>query len=626
MRILLFLLGLFVLVNLRLGVNNSYGAQVKKALERNEIEPRYKWSLGDIYPADKDWEKDFRKVTSQIPELESYRGKIGESAENLLNVARLQDSLEVTIGKLFVYSHMKRDENTGEDKYQALADRAVSLSTSYSSAASFIVPEILQIPQERLLGWISENEGLQLYRHRFEDIIRTREHTLSPEQEKLLAMVSDVTRMPRTIFSMLDNADIRYPSIKDETGEEVELTKARYSKFMESGDRDLRRRAFQAFYSTYNRYENTLAALLSAIVKRDIFYAQARNYGSSLQASLDGDNIPVEVYDNVVSAVSSNLEPLHRYVALRKRVMELDEVHPYDLYTPLFPEMAEEYDYDRAVELVSKALEPMGSEYMEVMEKGFSGGWIDVYETRGKRSGGYSWGAYGTHPYILLNYNKTLQEVFTIAHEMGHALHSYFTWESQPPVYGNYTIFVAEVASTTNENLLIDHLLKVTGDRKKQLSLLDHQVRQIQGTVYIQALFAEFEREIHSLAESGNPLTAGVLRKLCRELYQKYFGPELVVDELYEINWGRIPHFYNNFYVYQYATGFSAATFLSEKILNRDPGAHGEYLQFLKSGSSDYSINLLKKAGVDMTSPEPILAVARRLTRLLDRIEELLDE
>jgi oligoendopeptidase F len=626
MRILLFLLGLFVLVNLRLGVNNSYGAQVKKALERNEIEPRYKWSLGDIYPADKDWEKDFRKVTSQIPELESYRGKIGESAENLLNVARLQDSLEVTIGKLFVYSHMKRDENTGEDKYQALADRAVSLSTSYSSAASFIVPEILQIPQERLLGWISENEGLQLYRHRFEDIIRTREHTLSPEQEKLLAMVSDVTRMPRTIFSMLDNADIRYPSIKDETGEEVELTKARYSKFMESGDRDLRRRAFQAFYSTYNRYENTLAALLSAIVKRDIFYSQARNYGSSLQASLDGDNIPVEVYDNVVSAVSSNLEPLHRYVALRKRVMELDEVHPYDLYTPLFPEMAEEYDYDRAVELVSKALEPMGSEYMEVMEKGFSGGWIDVYETRGKRSGGYSWGAYGTHPYILLNYNKTLQEVFTIAHEMGHALHSYFTWESQPPVYGNYTIFVAEVASTTNENLLIDHLLKVTGDRKKQLSLLDHQVRQIQGTVYIQALFAEFEREIHSLAESGNPLTAGVLRKLCRELYQKYFGPELVVDELYEINWGRIPHFYNNFYVYQYATGFSAATFLSEKILNRDPGAHGEYLQFLKSGSSDYSINLLKKAGVDMTSPEPILAVARRLTRLLDRIEELLDE
>ena len=599
---------------------------MKKALERSEIEPRYKWSLEDIYPADKDWEADFRKVTSQIPELESYRGKIGESAENLLKVARLQDSLEVTIGKLFVYSHMKRDEDTGEDKYQALADRAVSLSTGYSSAASFIVPEILQIPQERLLGWISENEGLQLYRHRIEDIIRTREHTLSPEQEKLLAMVSDVTRMPRTIFSMLDNADIRYPSIEDETGEEVELTKARYSKFMESGDRELRRRAFEAFYSTYNGYENTLAALLSAIVKRDIFYAQARNYGSSLQASLDGDNIPVEVYDNVISAVSSNLEPLHRYVVLRKRVMELDEVHPYDLYTPLFPEMAEEYEYDRAVELVGKAMEPMGKEYMEVMEKGFSGGWIDVYETRGKRSGGYSWGAYGTHPYILLNYNKTLQEVFTIAHEMGHALHSYFTWESQPPVYGNYTIFVAEVASTTNESLLIDHLLKVTGDRKKLLSLLDHQVRQIQGTVYIQALFAEFEREIHSLAESGNPLTAAVLRKLCRELYQKYFGPELVVDELYEINWGRIPHFYNNFYVYQYATGFSAATFLSEKILDRAPGAHGKYLQFLKSGSSDYSINLLKKAGVDMTGPEPILAVARRLTRLLDRIEELLDE
>jgi len=599
---------------------------VKKALERSEIEPRYKWSLEDIYTTDSDWEKDFRKVNCRIPELESYRGRIGESAENLLNVSRLQDSLEVTIGKLFVYSHMKRDEDTSQDKYQAMADRAVSLNTGYSSAASFIVPEILDIPEKRLLGWIAENEELQLYRHRFEDIIRTREHTLSPEQEKLLAMASDATSMPRTIFSMLDNADIRYPSIEDENGKQVELTKARYSKFMESGNRDLRRRAFEAFYSTYNGYENTLAALLSAIVKRDIFYAQARNYGSSLQAALDGDNIPVEVYDNVISAVSSNLEPLHRYVSLRKRVMELDEVHPYDLYTPLFPEMAEEYDYDRAVELVSEALEPMGSEYMEVVNKGFSGGWIDVYETRGKRSGGYSWGTYGTHPYILLNYNKTLHEVFTIAHEMGHAIHSHFTWENQPPVYGNYTIFVAEVASTTNENLLIDHLLKVTDDRKKRLSLLDHQVRQIQGTVYIQALFAEFEREIHSMAESGNPMTAASLRKLCRELYQKYFGPDLVVDEIYEINWGRIPHFYNNFYVYKYATGFAAATLLSEKILNRDPGAHEKYIQFLKSGSSDYSINLLKKAGVDMTGPESILAVARRLTLLLDKIEELLDE
>jgi len=626
MRNLFFISCFFAIVNLSVGINNSYGAQVKKALERSEIEPRYKWCLEDIYTTDKDWEKDFRKVTAQIPELESYRGKLGESAENLLNVSRLQDSLGVAIGKLYVYSHMKRDEDTSEDTYQALADRAVSLGTSYSAAASFIVPEILQIPEKHLFGWISENEGLQLYQHRFEDIIRTREHTLGPEQEKLLAMASDVTRMPRTIFSMLDNADIHYPNIKDESGEEVELTKARYSKFMESGNRELRRSAFEAFYSTYNRYENTLAALLSAIVKRDLFYAQARNYGSSLEAALDGGNIPVEVYDNVISAVNTNLEPLHRYVALRKKVMELDEVHPYDLYTPLFPEMAEEYEYDRAVELVSKSLESMGEEYLAVMNKGFSGGWIDVYETRGKRGGGYSWGSYGTHPYILLNYNATLHEVFTIAHEIGHALHSYFTWESQPPVYGNYTIFVAEVASTTNENLLIDYLLKVTEDKKKQLSLLDHQVRQIQGTVYIQALFAEFEREIHTLAESGNPLTASGLRKLCRELYQKYFGPELVVDEIYEINWGRIPHFYNNFYVYQYATGFSAATFLSERMLNREPGAREKYLEFLKSGSSDYSINLLKKAGVDMTSPEPILAVARRLNRLLDRIEELLAE
>jgi oligoendopeptidase F len=326
----------------------------------------------------------------------------------------------------------------------------------------------------------------------------------------------------------------------------------------------------------------------------------------------------------VVETLGRNLEPMHRYTALRKKVMGLDEVHPYDLYTPLFPEMSREYEYDDAVKLVSEALQPMGPEYVAAMNEGFAGGWIDVYETKGKRSGGYSWGSYGTHPYILLNYNGTLDEVFTVAHEMGHALHSHFTWNNQPAVYGDYTIFVAEVASTTNEALLMDHMLEQTTDINEQLSLLDHQIRGIQGTVYIQSLFAEFERDIHAQAENGQPLTAESLSELIGGLYQKYFGPELVIDDIYKINWGRIPHFYNNFYVYQYATGFSAATLLAEKIIEGEPGAREAYLNFLKSGSSDYSLELLKAAGVDMNSPEPEEAVARRMNSLIDKMEELL--
>jgi len=605
---------------------NVFGADVKKAPVRSEISDAYKWRLEDIYPTDEMWEKDFAQVKAWVPELEGYRDRIGESPATLLKLLQLQDSAGVALGKLYVYAHMRRDEDTGNTQYQALADRAESISTDYSAAGSFVVPEILQIPEAKLRGWLDSDKGLALYRHRLEDLIRTKAHTLSPAEEKILALSAEATRTPRTVFGMLDNADIRYPSIKDENGEEVELTKARYSRFIESGDRELRKRAFETFYGVYNGYENTLAALLGGIVKRDIFYAKARNYESALAAALDGDNIPPAVYDNVVGSINANLAPMHRYVSLRKRLMGIESVHPYDLYNPLFPEDNAEYSYEQALELVRAALKPLGPEYNKIADQGFKSGWIDVFENQGKRSGGYSWGSYGTHPYILLNYNGTLHEVFTVAHEMGHAMHSYFTWSTQPPAYGDYTIFVAEVASTTNEALLMDHLLQVTTDPQKQLSLLDHYVRQIQGTVYIQALFAEFEREIHARSEAGDPLTAEGLKKLCHDLYQKYFGPDMTVDEVYEINWGRIPHFYNNFYVYQYATGYAAGAMLSQKMLSGDDSAREHYLNFLKSGSSDYSINLLKGAGVNMNSPEPIVATARLMDSLLDRMEKLLDE
>jgi oligoendopeptidase F len=618
------LIALAALFCLTAPTRNIQGADVKKAPKRSEIEQRYKWRLEDIYATDSQWEKDFAQVKETIPRIEAFKGRLGESSAELLSLFRLQDTVGVTLGKLYVYSHMRRDEDTGNTQFQALADRSESLNTSYSAAGSFVVPEILLIPEERLRGWIEKDPGLQLYRHRLEDILRTKAHTLSQEEEKLLALSAEATRTPATVFSMLDNADLRYPSIKDEKGEEVELTKARYSRFIESGDRELRKRAFEAFFETYNKYQNTLAALLGGIVKRDIFYARARKYDTSLSAALDGDNIPAGVYDNVITSVNDNLAPMHRYISLRKKLMKIEAVHPYDLYNPLFPEVNAEYSYEKARELVDAALKPLGEQYMSVLNKGFDSGWIDVYESQGKRSGGYSWGSYGTHPYILLNYNGTLHEVFTVAHEMGHAMHSYFTWNTQPPVYGDYTIFVAEVASTTNECLLMDRLLKVTTDRQQELSLLDHYVRQIQGTVYIQALFAEFEREIHTRSEAEQPLTGESLNALCRSLYQKYFGPDMAVDEIYEINWGRIPHFYSDFYVYQYVTGYSAGALLSEKVLKGEPQAREKYLDFLKSGSSDYSIDLLRRAGVDMTSPEPIVACASLMNRLLDRMELLL--
>ena len=606
--------------------NQVSGEDVSKVLTRDQIEQKYKWSLEDIYATNEAWESDFKVLESRTPEIEKFAGTLGSGPERLVELFTLKNSLGLILGKLYVYSHMKRDEDTGADTYQAMADRIEALAAKYSAAGSFVVPEILKIDEAKLLGWLDSDESLGRFRHAIEDIVRTRQYTLSPEEEKLLAMSSEMAQSPRTVFGMLDNADIQYPEIETPEGEMFQLSKARYSKIMENEDREYRKRAFEAFYKVYNGYENTLAALLSSVVKRDIFYARARGYETSLQAALDSDNIPTEVYDNVVATINDNLEPMHRYVALRKKMLGLDKVHAYDLYVPMFPRDEDNYEYDDAVKLVKESLTPLGKEYNKIMIDGFSGGWIDVYETKGKRSGGYSWGSYSTHPYILLNYNGTLNEVFTVAHEMGHAMHSYLTWNNQPYVYGDYTIFLAEVASTTNEALLMDHMLGITDEKKQELALLDHYLHQIQGTVYIQALFAEFEREIHSYVESGQALTSSWLNELMGSLYQKYYGPDFVLDEQYRINWGRIPHFYNNFYVYQYATGFSAAALLAEKITSEGQPAVDRYLEFLKSGSSDYSINLLTGAGVDMTSPDPVQAVARKMSELLDRIDEILAE
>ena len=427
-------------------------------------------------------------------------------------------------------------------------------------------------------------------------------------------------------MKLFNNADIKFPTIIDENGRELEVTKGRMSVLLESTDRRVRYDAYQAIYGEYSKWLNTLAATLTAAVKRNIFYARARKYDSALQAALDNDKIPLAVYDNVTGTIETHLPTMHRYMQLRKKLLKLDKLKPWDLNVPLFSDVKISVPYEVAVEIVQNSLAPLGEQYQRDLSQAFRNGWIDVYENRGKRSGAYSWSAYGVHPYILLNYNETLDNVFTLAHELGHAMHSFYTYEHQPYHYCHYTIFVAEVASTLNEALLMDYLLKTTSETQKKLYLLNQYIDTIRGTLYGQALFATFEKEIHCRAESGEALTVDVYTSLMRDLYSRYYGKAFDMDELYPNNWCRIPHFYYNFYVYQYATGLSAAITLSQRILAGDKTARDAYLRFLSRGNSAYSIDLLKDAGVDMSSPEPIAATANLMNQLLDEVEKLLEK
>ena len=600
--------------------------RVKKLPARDEIEERYKWRLDDVYPTDDLWENDFAQVKERLGQFKQFEGSLGESANNLIECLKLDNQVGEMIGKLYWYAARSNDENTANQTYQAMRDRISSLSSEVGQATAFINPEITAIPEAQLRDFVKRKEELKVYRHFFDDLVRSKAHILEPEQEELLAMAGEVTRGPYQIFAMFNNADIQFPSIRDEEGNEIELTKGRFFSFQRSADRRVRKDAFDAMYTEYNKWSNTLAAMLSTQVKRDIFYAKARNYNSALEAALDANNIPIAVYNNVVNTMSENLEPMHKYMTLRKRMMNLDELHPWDLYVPLLPQLKKEIPYEESVEIVEKALQPLGPQYIKNLKTGFKSGWVDVYENQGKRSGAYSSYVHGAHPVILLNYDNKLDDVFTLAHEMGHSLHSYYTGKTQPYIYGDYTIFVAEVASTINEALLMDYLLKTTKDRDEKLFLLNQYVDNIRGTVYIQALFAEFEKTIHEKAEAGEALTAEVFNVIMKDLYERYYGPDFIMDKPYELNWGRIPHFYRTFYVYQYATGFSAAEALAQKILAGDTGARDRYLNFLTRGSSDYSINLLQDAGVDMTSPEPVEAVAKLMGRLVDEMEALVEE
>lgn len=600
------------------------GVNAKDLPKRDEIDEKFKWNLNDMYSAIDTWENDLKTVRRYMEQIVKYKGMLIRTPETLVECLKVSNDMMALNDMIFVYARMKRDEDNGNSTYQALVDRASTLSTEVYAAISFIVPEITSIPEDKLENFINSCDELKVYRQFFNEILRQKEHILSEKEEELLALSSDIASSARDIFTMFNNADLKFPYIKDENGEDVELTKGRYTKFLESSDRRVRKDAFTALYETYGKYKNTLASSLTGNMKANKFYSTAGKYNSSLEASLDADNISLEVYNNLIDTINKNLPLLHRYLKLRKKALKLDELHMYDLYVPIVEETQKNIPYEEALKLVEQGLAPMGDEYIGYLKEGFNSGWVDVFENQGKTSGAYSWGAYKSHPYVLLNYQGTINDVFTIAHEMGHALHSYYTNKTQPYIYSEYKIFVAEVASTVNESLLMEHLLKNTSSKAEKAYLLNHYLEQFRGTIFRQVMFAEFEKITHSMVQKGEALTSEVLCDVYLNLNKKYFETEINVDDAIKMEWARIPHFYTSFYVYKYATGFSSAVAISNMILNEGQPAIDRYKEFLKGGSSDYPLDLLKKAGVDLYTPKPVEDALKVFEKILNELEALI--
>lgn len=591
---------------------------------REEIDEKYKWRLDHIYKSDDQWENDFRKIKDLTNEVVKYRGTLSEDSKNILYCLNNYTELLSLVDKIFVYARMKKDEDNSNSKYQALASKSMALITEVSSEIAFIIPEISALSMEKVKNDINEIDGLKLYEHYFNEIFRQKKHCLSEKEEELLAMGIEVSDTSRNVFTMLNNVDIRFPEIKDENGNMVELTKGRYIKFLESTDRRVRKESFEALYGSYSNYKSTLAALLTSNVKKNIFHSKVRKYNSSLEKSLDQDNIDVSVYNNLIKTVSNNLHSYHKYLEIKKKMLGIEELHLYDLFAQVSTSKKENISYEGALETVQNGLGVLGDEYINNLKNGFNSGWVDVYETRDKTSGAYSWGTYKTHPYVLLNYQGSLNDISTIAHEMGHALHSYYTNKTQPYIYSEYKIFVAEVASTVNESLLINYLIEKTDNIEEKKYLLHHYLEEFRGTLFRQTMFAEFEKIIHEKVEQGTQLTLESLNEIYYGLNKKYFGEAVVLDKEIEIEWTRIPHFYSSFYVYKYATGFSAATAIAKNILEGKEGAVENYIKFLKSGGSDYPLELLKKTGVDLTTPEPIQDALNTFEELVQKLEKLL--
>jgi oligoendopeptidase F len=595
-------------------------------LERTEIDDRYKWKLEKIFPDWETWEAAFAEIESALPGLAERQGTLADSGRSLLETIEAIHATRRLLEKTFVFAGMKSDEDTRIGENTARKGRISSLAVRMSEAVSWFDAEVLAIEPERLAELVAEDSGLELYDHYFHDIHRSREHTLSADKEALLAGAGLMARGAGQVFNAFDNADLTFGTVKDEEGRPVALTKARFTKFLRSQDRRLRQDAFENFLDAYGAMKNTLAANLDANVKNHVFFAGARKHPGTLEAALHPDGVPPEVFHSLIGTVSDNIDSIHRYTGLKRKVLAQDPLQEFDLAVPLFPAGEFKFTYDEACTELLEAFAPLGSEYLDTVRSGITGGWIDVHESAGKRSGGYSNGVYDTPPYILLNWADELGDSFTLAHELGHSMHSWLTVHNQPYVYGDYPIFTAEVASTFNELLLMDHLLKTSDDRRRKLYLLDYHLSQINNTVFRQTMFAEFEHRIHLWGEQGQTLTADSLGELYQELLVKYWGDEVQFDpERSPLTWCRIPHFFYNYYVYQYATAYSAAAALSRKVLAGGDGEREQYLDILRSGCSRYPVETLKLGGVDMTTADPMTDVIALFGSLIDQTEELLD-
>ncbi len=596
---------------------------VSKVLPRDQIPEEFTWNLKDMFESDEAWFKENDALKELPAQILSYRGRLGESAETLLAFFRLQDETEVRLGTLYGYASCKSDQDTGNGFYQDMRGKAMSTLVAVSSAAAFASPEIMAIPEDTLNLFYVAQPGLEEYRRSLYQIRRRAAHILSPAEEKLLSAAGEMAQSAGNIASVFRNADLKFPPVKDAEGLEHELTGGSFVPLLESSDRVLRENAFKTYYNQLGAYRNTVAATLDGQFKQLMFFSRARGYESTIEASLDRTEVPVPVYLNLIEAVHQNMDKMYRYVALRKKLLGVDELHMYDVYTPIVADAAEKIPFSEAKETVLEALTVLGEDYVDLLKEGFANRWIDVYENVGKRGGAYSSGVSRPHPYVLLNQKDTLDSMFTLVHEMGHALHSYHSTKNQPVSTSDYVIFVAEVASTCNEVLLMRHLLSKTGDKKQRAYLINHFLDQFKGTIYRQTMFAEFELEMGRMAERGETLTAEALNKKYHELNKLYFGPDMVSDDEIALEWARIPHFFYNYYVFQYATGFSAAVAIANRILKEGAPAVADYKKFLSGGCSTDPISLLKIAGVDMSSPEPINSALALFGELIAEMEEL---
>ena len=592
-------------------------------LERSAIEDKYKWDLSKMYASQQDWDADYKKVEGMINDFAAKSGKVGDSAKSLLDALKLRDQINIQLEKVAGFTSLRRDEDMRVSANQGQYQRAQTLGVKWGESSSWFQPELLKIPEDKLRDWLKQPD-LQIYQHYIDDLLRSKAHILSSREEELLAMSSKATDATSDVFGLLSNTELRWRTVKDPEGKDVEITSSSYTAALQSKNRDYRRAAFEALMGSFLDVKSTVSATLAGAMERDWFYAKARKYPTSLAGALDAENLPDSVYDNLVKTVNDHRQLLHRYVALKKRVLKLDNIHFYDLYVNLVDVPERHYSFDEARQLVLTGVKPFGEDYVNVMKQAFESRWIDVFENKGKRSGAYNAGSYLSAPYVLLNFKGRFNDVSTVAHELGHACQSYFAQHSQPPVYSGYPMFTAEVASTAGEIVFKRFMLDQTKDSKERAFLINQMLEDMRGTIFRQTQFAEFDHAVHTLAEKGEPITAEGLMKLCHEQYERYYGPDFVIDSPLDVEGLRIPHYYRSYYVYRYADSYCAAAAIAKHIMSNEAGAREQWMKFLKAGNSMYAIDMLKVAGVDMTTPKPIEDAMALFDQLLSELEKLL--